>query len=168
VGWVCGVCGDEHDEALRDIRLALPEPVFRLDELARAELAEVSDDWCRMLEPSGRTRRFVRGLLHLPVRGEQRDFRFGIWVEVDVADFERLGDLWDDPDGSESAPVFGTLANELTPYAGTLGLPVALQLRDVPILPAVIVLDSAHPLGSDQRSGIGVGRANAVAETVLH
>jgi hypothetical protein len=168
VGWVCSVCGEEHEGRLRDIRLGLPEPVFELGELERGERAEVEDDWCRLLDRSGETRHFVRGLIHLPIRGESDEFRFGVWVEVTAADFERLEELWHDPDGSETGPVFGALANELAPYRGTVDLPVAVQLRDVEILPAVILLDAEHPLGRDQRTGITIDAADRLAETVLH
>lgn len=168
MAWVCSVCGEEHEGRLRDIRMGLPEPVFALDEAERGERAEVEDDWCRLLDRSGETRHFVRGLVNLPVRDDGDDFRFGVWVEVSSADFERLEELWHDPDGSEAAPVFGALANELAPYVDTVDLPVAIQLRDVRILPAVIVLDAAHPLGADQRAGISMEKADRLAETVLH
>jgi hypothetical protein len=168
VGWVCSVCGEEHEGRLRDIRLGLPEAVFVLGEAERGERAEVEDDWCRLLDRSGETRHFVRGLVHLPVRDEPDEFRFGVWVEVTRADFERLEELWHDPDGSESGPVFGALANQLAPYHDTVDLPVALQLRDVRILPAVIVLDAEHRLGADQRAGISLEAADRLAETVLH
>jgi hypothetical protein len=148
--------------------MGLPEPVFELDVAERGERAEVEDDWCRLLDRSSETRHFVRGLVNLPVRGDSDDFRFGVWVEVSSPDFERLEELWHDPEGSETAPVFGALANELAPYVGTVDLPVALQLRDVEILPAVILLDAEHPLGADQRNGITVEAADRLAETVLH
>lgn len=168
MGWVCSVCGEEHEGRLRDVRMGLPEPVFQLGEAERGERAEVEEDWCRFMDRSGETRYFVRGLVHVPVRGEADEFRFGIWVEVTAADFERLGELWHDPDGSETGPVFGALANELAPYVDTVDLPVAIQLRDVRILPAVIVLDAHHPLGADQRAGISVPAADRLAETALH
>jgi hypothetical protein len=168
VGFTCSVCGEYHDETLRDVRAGLPEPVFALGEAEREERVEVGDDWCRFLDSSGEMRHYMRGLLHLPVREDTGDFRFGVWVEVSAEDFQCLWELWSDVRGHESAPFFGRLANELTSYGGTVGLPVALQLREVSVLPAVVVLTSDHPLGHDQRAGITAGAAQRLAEAVLH
>ena len=168
MGFTCSVCGEYHDETLRDIRAGLPEPVFALAEHEREERVEVSDDWCRFLDASGESRFYTRGLLHLPGDRTDEEFRFGVWIEVSAADFYRLGELWHDVRGHESAPFFGRLANELSPYRGTVGLPVALQLREVSVLPAVVVLDPDHPLGRDQRAGLGAAAVRRLAETVLH
>ena len=53
-------------------------------------------------------------------------------------------------------------------YADTLGLPIAIQLREVSILPAGILTDSDSALGNDQRHGIDDSTAQRLAETVLH
>jgi hypothetical protein len=168
VGWTCSVCGELHEEAMRDVRLGLPDPVFTLDESQREQQTRRSDDACVFVDEAQAVHHFVRGVLHLPVTGTDEDFRFGVWVEVDGADYDRLGRLWDDSDGSTSRPFFGTLANELAPYETAAGLPVAVQLRDVHVLPGVIVLDAEHALGRDQRIGISEAHANRLAETVLH
>jgi hypothetical protein len=167
LGWTCSVCGEQHEEQLRDIRAALPEAVFDLTETERGERAEISDDWCRFVDGTGAVRFFVRGVLHLPVKRSSEDFRFGVWVEVAEGDFYRLAELWHQ-EGSATRPFFGRLANELNLYPRTVGLPVALQLRDEPHLPAVIGLDPEHELVLDQRGGIEEARVLHLAETVLH
>jgi hypothetical protein len=168
VPWTCTVCGELHDEQLRDIRAGLPDPVFEIDEVERRERVDSDTDWCRFVDQNGALRLYVRGVLHLPIKRSDDDFRFGVWVEVGEADFYRLGDLWHDEDGMATRPFFGWLANKLNLYPGTLGLPVALQLRDVHRLPAVILLDAEHPIVVDQRRGIDEEQANRLAETVLH
>jgi hypothetical protein len=169
VGWACSVCGEYHDEALRDIRVGLPDPVFALAEADRARQAELGDDFCIYAETSDALRYFVRGLLHLPIRGDlNADFRYAVWVETDGPGYLGLTERWHDDLGHESAPVFGRLANELLPYPGSEGLDAALQLREVSILPAVILVESKHPLSLAQRHGIDEAQANSLAETVLH
>jgi hypothetical protein len=173
VGWVCGVCGTFHDEAMRDIRLSLPDPVFALDDEARERRVEMSDDFCILSDSPESLRFFVRGLIHLPIRRDgnglgSEDFRYGVWVEVDPEGYRRLGERWRDERGHETAPVFGRLANELSSYPGTDGLGAALQLREVSILPAVVLTDGSHPLAEHQRRGIDEAQANRLAEAVLH
>jgi hypothetical protein len=167
LSWTCSVCGEQHDEQLRDIRAGLPEPVFELSEAERAKRTEIGDDWCRFVDERRRTRFYVRGVLHLPLKRSREDFRFGVWVEIGEADFYTLGELWHDEEGV-TRPFFGRLANELNLYPGTLDLPVALQLRAEPHLPAAILLDADHPIVADQRNGIDAARAQELAETVLH
>jgi hypothetical protein len=166
LGWTCSVCGERHDEELRDIRCSLPDAVFRVREPERSERAEVGDDWCRFLDDAGVARFYLRALLHLPIARTPDDFRFGVWVEVDEPDFYRLGELWDDDDALR--PFFGRLANDLDGYDETAGLPVALQLRQVNLLPSAILLGSGHRLVDEQRSGMSQERARRLAEAALH
>jgi hypothetical protein len=158
---------------MRDIRLGVPDPVFALDDEERERRVTMNDDFCIFSDTPETLRFFVRGLLHLPIRRNEHglgpeDFRYGVWVEVDADGYRRLGDGWHDDRGHETAPVFGRLANELTSYPGTDGLDAALQLREVHILPAVVLVDERHPLAEHQRRGIGEAQANRLAETVLH
>lgn len=164
MGFTCGVCGGYHDEQLLDLRLGLPEPVFRLPPDERSARVELSEDWC-VLDGE---RFFVRGLVELPVPALQEKFRFGSWVEVAEDDFFRIGELWDDPNGLEQPPFAASLANELKPYVGTTGLPVLLRLAEVDRLPSVELLDAEHPLGRDQRTGIDEPAVHRLAERVRH
>ena len=109
----------------------------------------------------------MRGVLHVPIVDSDDDFRFGVWVAVAEADFSRLGELWHE-EAPAARPFFARLANELSLYPGTIGLPVAVQLRAEQHLPAVILLDAEHELVSAQRFGIDEQRARQLAETVLH
>ena len=167
MSWTCTVCGEVHDEQLRDIRAGLPDAVFELDEDERRRRAEFGDDFGRLTD-DGTTRYFVRALLHLAIGGSGDEFRYGVWAEVDENGYRRLEERWHDPDGSECGPVFGVLANELRPYSNTRGLPLALQLRDVRILPAAIVLTDEHELGRAQRDSISPVDASGLAEAALH
>ena len=166
MAWTCSVCGERHDEELRDIRCSLPDAVFRVREPERSERAEVGDDWCRFVDDAGVGRYYLRALLHLPIAGTAHDFRFAVWIEVDEAAFYRLGELWREDDAVR--PFFGRLANDLDGYDATAGLPVAIQLRQVNLLPSAILLGGSHRLVDEQRSGMSQGRATRLAEAVLH
>ena len=165
MSFTCEVCGETHAGETRDIRMGLPEPIFRLDEDERERDAWVREDSAALHGRRGE-RRFVRALLELPVIGEDGYFGYGCWVEVSETDFDALGELWHDHDGWRSDPFPGTLANELSPYAFTEGLSVRICLRQVDLLPLVELEDGEHELVRAQRNGISPHRAHDLALTV--
>ena len=162
MAYTCEVCGAAHTGEVRDIRMSLPQPIYLLDEDERRARAHVEDDFAVL--DGGRY--FVRALLELPIYGEDGYFGYGAWVEVSGDDVAALGRLWDDEDGWRSDPCAGTLANELSPYAFTDGLPVKIRLRDVNLLPLVELEDGEHELVRAQRNGISPHRAHELAATL--
>ena len=165
MGFTCAVCGETHAGETRDIRLGLPQPIFLLDEDERRRRAHVEDDFAVLNDPAG-DRYFVRALLELPIDGEHGYFGYGAWIEVSGEDVASLGELWGEEDGWRAEPFVGTLANELSPYAFTEGLPVRIRLRDVRLLPLVELEDGEHELVRAQRRGISPHRAHELAATV--
>jgi hypothetical protein len=165
MSFTCAVCGETHAGETRDIRMGLPQPIFLLDEDERDRRAYVEDDFAVLHGEKG-DRFFVRALLELPIEGEDGYFGYGSWIEVSEADAVTLGELWDDETGQGASPFTGTLANELSPYAFTEGLPVRIRLRDVHLLPLVELDDDEHELVRAQRRGISSHRAHQLAATV--
>jgi hypothetical protein len=165
VAFSCTVCGEMHAGETRDIRMTLPEPIFRLDEEERSRLAYVEDDFAVLNHPDG-DRHFVRALLELPVAGEDDYFGYGAWIEVSEEDVAELGELWHDEAGAHTEPFAGRLANELSPYAFTEGLPLRIRLRDVQRLPLAELDDGEHELVRAQRHGISPTRAHQLAAIV--
>jgi hypothetical protein len=168
VGFTCSLCGAYHDERILDVRLELPEAIYRLSERERTRLAWLADDTA-VLEPPGEAARFfVRGLVEIRIPELHDRFAYGVWVELAEEDWHRVAELWTDPNGRDHPPFEGRLANELDPYVATEGLPVLLQLEEVERLPSVAVGPSAHPLAVEQRDGISVERCEQLAATVMH
>ena len=165
MAFTCTVCGETHGGETRDIRMSLPDPIFRIDEPERDRCAWVGED-SAVLRDGEAERFFVRALLELPIEKEEGYFGYGAWIEVSPADFETLRELWHDVDGWRSEPFPGTLANELLPYAFTEGLPVHIRLRDVKLLPLVELADVDHELVRAQGNGISAHRAHELAATV--
>lgn len=165
--FTCGICGEHHDELMLDIRMGLPEAVFRIPESERGDRADMGEDTGVFVDEDGHVRHYVRGLLELPIPDLDSYFGFGSWVEVSAEDYERLGGLWDDPDAA--GLVFqGSLANDLEPYEDTEGLRVTLRLRSVELLPAIELADVSHPLVREYRGGIDPHRAAELAAAVQH
>lgn len=145
--------------------MGLPQPIFLLDEEERDRQAYVEDDFAVLHTEKGE-RYFVRALVELPISGEDGYFGYGSWVEVSAEDVAVLGKLWHDEEGKRAGPFSGTLANELSPYAFTEGLPVRIRLRDVQLLPLVELEDANHELVRAQRNGISRHRAHELAATI--
>ena len=162
MSFTCEACGETHAGETRDIRLGLPQPIFLLDDADRRRRAWLAED-AAVLDDE---RFFVRGLLELPIVGEDGYFGYGAWIEVAPPDFTRLMELWEAEDGWRSDPFAGTLANELSPYAFTEGLPLEIKLRDVQLLPLVELADGEHELVRAQRNGISPHRAHQLAATI--
>ena len=165
MAFTCEVCGAAHTGEVRDIRMGLPDPIFLLDEEERRARAYVEDDFALLHADNG-DRYFVRALLELPVRDEDGYFGYGAWIEVSEQDAAELGKLWRDEEGRQADPFAGTLANELSPYAFTEGLPVRIRLREVQSLPLVELDDADHELVRAQRNGISRHRAHDLAATI--
>ena len=165
MAFTCTVCGESHTGETRDIRMGLPDAIFRIDEPERERRARVGEDSAVLAERDAE-RFFVRALLELPIEGEEGYFGYGTWIEVSPEDFAALGELWDAEDGWRSEPFAGTLANELHPYAFTEGLPVQIRLRDVQLLPLVELDDVDHELARAQANGISSHRAHELAATL--
>lgn len=163
MSFTCEACGETHAGETRDIRLGLPQPIFLLDDSEREHRARIGED-AAILDGE---RFFVRALLELPIVGEDGYFGYGTWIEVAEPDFSALVELWDAEDGWRSDPFPGTLANELSPYAFTEGLPLQIKLRDVQLLPLVELADGEHELVRAQRHGISPHRAHQLAFTVV-
>jgi hypothetical protein len=162
VGFVCSVCGEEHDERVLDIRLALPDSIHRLDHDARESRTWLADDFAVL----DNEHFFVRGLLELPIPELANRFGYGTWVEVPMRTFSKLLKHWHAPEQFE--PVTGYLANELEPYRGTIGLEARLRAISADRLPAVELAEAAHELVHDQRHGISMVRSDELAAVVQH
>ena len=162
MGFACAVCGETHSGETRDIRMNLPEAIHELGEDERDLRVRLTEDTA-VLDGE---RWFVRGLLELPIEDEDGYFGYGVWVEVSEPDFAALGELWHDEDGWRQDPFPGTLANELVPHEGTLGLPLRLRLRDVRLLPLVELDDAEHELVAEQREGLSRHRVHELAAAV--
>jgi hypothetical protein len=160
--FVCSVCGEHHDQRLLDVRLALPHVIHLLDAGARTRRAWLADDFAVLDDE----RFFVRGLLELPIPRLEDRFAYGSWVEVSMRDFQELMRHWHDDEQFDAVEC--TVANELEPYHGTLGLHATLRATAADRLPAIELADAPHDLVDAQRHGISVGRSDELAAVVLH
>jgi hypothetical protein len=151
----CAQCGKEHPLETMELTFRRPDVIAALTAEQRALEVRESDDLCQMREG----RWFVRGVLPLPVHERDHPYRIGLWVEVDEDAFQRIRELWDDPDQADEPAMAATIANAIPTLPATLGLAAALRLTGPTTRPDVFVADGAHPLFAEQAGGIPFHRA---------
>src|SRR5262245_30554524 len=120
----CSTCGGEHDLSEMEPSYTYPDAYLAVPVEERHLRTTVGTDECRLHD--GREndpRYFLRVLLPMPVRGEEEACAWGVWAEASEDAFTRARDLWDDPAQNDEPPFAATLANALTCYSSTLGLP---------------------------------------------
>ena len=152
----CDTCGGEHDLSEMEPSYTYPDAYLAVPTEERDRRSIVGTDECRLHDGSNTDPRyFLRVLLPMPVRGEGEACAWGVWAEVSEADFSRTRELWDDPAQYDEPSFAATLANALTCYSSTLGLPGSVTLEGPAIIPT-FVLDNEldHPLAREQRDGV--------------
>jgi hypothetical protein len=147
--FLCSTCGKLHEGLATDTGYTLPDVVWAIPEGERAEKAKFNADLCLLGE-----RHFIRCVLDIPFTETKGQFGWGAWAEVDRPTFERYLELYD-ADGTGEPMKDGLLANDLPPYANSVGSPVAIQFRDPSQRPALFLLPTDNSLlAKEQRNGI--------------
>jgi len=111
---------------------------------------------------------FVRGCLEIPIIDGADPFVWGVWVSLSVDNFRRMSEMWESPTRDKEPPYFGWLTTVLPGYPDTLNLKINVHTRPVGTRPLIELEPTDHPLAIDQRTGITVERARALAECALH
>jgi hypothetical protein len=148
----CATCGDEHD-GLPDLGWNHPAPYLDVPEDERDERTNFTPDWCTVRDEEGE-HYFVRGVILIPVHGQEEPFGIGAWVSQSQTNFERYAA------NEKMEPTFGWLANRLDMYDETTFLLEArLHFRDDNERPTIELEPTDHPLAIEQRRGISLDRA---------
>jgi hypothetical protein len=152
----CDTCGGEHDLSEMEPSYTFPDAYLDVPTDERPYRSTVGTDECRLHDGTNADARyFLRVLLPMPVRGETEACAWGVWAEVSEAAFTRTRELWDDPGQHDEPPFAATLANALTCYSSTLGLPGEVTLSGPAIIPTFTLAGELdHPLAREQRDGV--------------
>jgi hypothetical protein len=151
----CATCGEEHD--LLEPSFRRPEAVVSLSTEERAERVKENDDLCAIwaASESERHRYFVRCLLKVRLLDAEDDTAWGLWAEVEEADFHRILGRWSDPDVAAMPPIEAALANRVPNYPDTIGLPVMLRLTGPTTRPELTFEPSSiHPFALECGEGV--------------
>jgi hypothetical protein len=149
----CGTCGREH-EGLPDLGMQYPDPYFDVPESERAARTTYTPDRCTVRDDDGE-HYFVRGVILIPIHGQDEAFGLGAWVSQSQKNFERYA-----ANEKKMSPTFGWLVNRMGHYAETTFLlRTRVHFHDDGTRPNIELEPSAHPLAVEQRDGISLARA---------
>ena len=148
----CTICKEEHDD-LPDLGAHAPDPYLDVPEAERAERTTFTLDRCTVRDDDGE-HYFIRGVILIPVHGQDEPFGLGAWISQSKANFERYAG------NEEMAPSFGWIVNRIAHYDETTFLLKArVHFRAGTQRPTIELEPSDHPLAVEQRNGISIERA---------
>lgn len=160
----CPKCGNEHDLWESEVGFDLPDEVFALPHADRQQRARSTTDLCVLDDE----RHFIRAVLLIPVRGEGREFGWGVWAEVSPAAYARYKHLWSNPDQRQEPAFHGRLANAMPSCGAALGLALLVHLTSPESRPTLSIADVEHPFAREQREGVFPERALEWLSEYLH
>lgn len=148
----CTTCGKVHD-SLPDLGADRPDPWWDMAEEERGARAELTSETCVI----DGEHYFIRGVIEIPVHGQEEAFGLGVWVSQKRENFEKYVE---NLHSAEIGPFFGWLCTGLACYdEDTRHLKTMAHFRGGGLRPAIEVERTGHPLAVDQREGISVERA---------
>ncbi|WP_114855705.1 DUF2199 domain-containing protein [Brachybacterium sp. YJGR34] len=108
---------------------------------------------------------YLRGILRIPVRGEDLGLESALWVQVSEESFLDYTEHYEDPEHSEVYP--GQLATQVDGYSRSTSLPVQILTRGMEL--PLVVPDStvSHPLVRDVYDGIDRSEAELRLRALL-
>jgi hypothetical protein len=158
----CETCGKEHGPLPMDLGFDYPADFFRIPAPERERRIDYNGDLCSI----DKKEHYARGILALPIRGSDQEFRWGVWARIERASLKRYRELWESDDAANEPAFPGVLSGGVPVYPRTDGLVVAVQLM-VRKRPRFFVVDRDHPLGIAQREGISWEEVHGFVEQLL-
>jgi hypothetical protein len=152
VTYRCASCGEEH-EGLPDIGMHAPDPYLDVPEEEREARTTFTEDRCAVRDADGE-HYFVRGVIEIPVIGQDTPFGMGVWVSQSRVNYEKYmaNELME--------PTFGWLVNRLAHFdQTTFLLKTRVHYRGGDRRPTIELEPTLHPLAVEQRNGISLERA---------
>lgn len=160
--WTCSCCGRQSDELPVHWSVEAPYHYEILPEDQRRTLAKLSDDFCTIGADF-----FIRGAIEIPLIGHTETFTWGVWASLSAASMTKVQRVWDSPEREAEGPFFGWLCTNLPLYPETVGLKTSVRLNPPPYIPSIELEPTDHPLAVEQREGMTLQRAIAIAEALL-
>jgi hypothetical protein len=144
----CTCCGQLH-EGLPAIGSKEPALYYDIPEEERAERVQLTSDTCII---DGEDY-FIRGVLSIPVRGQEQTLDFGVWVSQKKENFEQY---LAHPDTADIGPFFGWFSTHIGLFAPILGLKSRAHFQGGKLRPLIELEPTRHPLAVAQRKGISL------------
>ena len=149
---------------LPDLVNDAPGPFYAVPEAEREQRCVLHSDFCIIDEAYY----YIRCVMEIPIQGEAHDrLGWGIWCQVDARDFDAYGETFAHEQQSHLGAFYGHVANTLTGYPETSGLPCRIVPKDGGLRPLIELDHGTHPLIGHQKSGITLKQAISFASRVM-
>jgi hypothetical protein len=176
----CAHCGERHDISRMEPSQRRPDALLSVPEDEHGTATFESKDACilfaktpgslleRFTALSRSDRYFLRVLLPFKVEGRDHPIDWGVWVEVNERQYERVMELWHEPDQHQEPPFRAVLANNIGDYPPTEGLPGLVYLQSPDSIPKFLLSEGGHQLILEQHEGVTEARVLEWLDAILH
>ena len=161
-GFMCHQCGKYHNDLPMSYDFAAP--AYWSAALENDANSQLHEEICLIKGQYF----FVKGNIEIMIGATGERFIYTVWVSLEQQDFNRVVQLWQNPQRVNEPSYPGQLANQLIGYPDMLGLKVAVHSRKVGIRPFIKLDLGPHPLVAEQTQGIEMRRVQEIAELIIH
>ncbi|HZS46438.1 MAG TPA: DUF2199 domain-containing protein [Blastocatellia bacterium] len=160
----CATC-DEIHEGLPDIGWDRPDPCYAIPEGEGEgegdQRINLTSDTCIIDNEDF----FIRGVLEIPINGQQASLGLGVWVSQKRENFYKYLENFDSAD---IGPFFGWLSNSIGYYLeDTYCLKTMAHFRGCNDRPTIELEPTNHSLAIDQREGISLEKAWEIVHSLI-
>jgi hypothetical protein len=163
--WTCGICDRIHDSIPMDIAFGKPDPFFDVPESERKDRVWIDSDHNADLCVIDSTQFYVRSVLPIPVNDGNYQFRFGVWVLVDQDFFVKY--IENKEEELRDCVFDAQLATKVPGFKDTRGMKAELKVIRLSDRPLVILSETRHQLGDEQKKGITMERVHQIVEVCM-
>ena len=107
---------------------------------------------------------FARGIIEIPILGDDRTFNWGVWVSLSEKNFKRMTELLQLAEREKEPAYFGWLCTALPYPEPTPNLKTMVHTQSAGLRPKIELEPTSHPLAIEQKQGIIVKRVQQIVE----
>ena len=166
MSWTCHTCAEVHEGDPLSFAADYPDKFANMSGDQRDLRAVIGSDQCIIDEKEF----YIRGCLEIPIKDSEEIFLWGLWAIVYEDDYDDISDSWEE-EGRENTrgPYKGRLANSIREYLiDTFNLKLTVRLRPLGERPLFFIDEKDHPLAVQQREGLTLDEAHAMASSIMH
>jgi hypothetical protein len=141
-----------------------PRNWYGLSKFARAIRGKLTHGICTI----GKTERYIRGCVEIPVLDGPENFVWGVWASVSKESLRYMLGRWDSPIAEDEPPRFGWLSTWISGYPEPHEIRCEIFLRSGNLRPRIVLQPTEYPLSVEQHHGITLERVKEIAAGVGH
>lgn len=159
----CSCCEKEYDQIPFCFGSNYPAAYYSISPEDRDARIEMEKSLCVIDEKFF----FHRGRLEIPIKNNQEDLFFDVWLSISEDNFEIRIDDWNNPNRINNSPYFGWLQTQIPTYENSISIKAQAFEEGLDCIPRIDVTDENHQLALDQKDGISFEKAIGIIEFIL-